>query len=573
MAIIGIDLGTTNSLVSVWKDGHIQLIPNIFGEYLTPSVVSFEKDNEVFVGNIAKEMLVTKPYDTFREFKRTMGTNFVYHTGKSSYRSEELSAFVLKRLKEDAEKFLGEPVTEAVISVPAYFDDNRRFATKLAGKLAGLHVERLINEPSAVALKHHTRQEDSENFIVFDFGGGTLDVSLVEAFDNVVEIQAVAGDNSLGGKDFNEIIAWQFYEDNGLIEAAFTKNAQERILKEAEALKKELSEKNEAERLVRIGDSEYCMKMTNQRLIHIAGDLFRRMAKPIERVINDTELDLEELDKVILVGGSSKMPVVQQYIKSLFEGRAEVVLEENPDESVAYGVGMAAAIKERTGDIKDMLLTDICPFSLGTAVDDGSFSPIIQRNETLPCKRISYYTTIRNNQTTLNFPIYQGECIKAEDNLKIGEIKLTKIPKAPKGVPIIEAAFIYDINGILDIEIKYADQEKHKVIVNKEIGLSEKELDKRIKQLKKMTLHPFEKEENRLLIEKAERLYAQTTPKNRYVIEQWLRYFKYTLEKQKGKKVREVYVQFMAILDSIENNRFDFKEFDESFWTEEDADE
>lgn len=573
MAIIGIDLGTTNSLVSVWKEGHIQLIPNAFGEYLTPSVVSFGKDNEVFVGNIAKEMLVTKPYDTFREFKRTMGTNMVYYTGKNRYRSEELSAFVLKRLKEDAEKFLGEPVEEAVISVPAYFDDNRRSATKLAGKLAGLQVERLINEPSAVALKHHTRQKDSELFMVFDFGGGTLDVSLVEAFDNVVEIQAVAGDNSLGGKDFNEIIARQFYEDNGLTGVLFTKNQQEMILKEAEALKKELSEKNEAERLVRVGEYEYRMKMTNQRLIHIAGDLFVRMAKPLKKVINDTELDLDELDKVILVGGSSKMPVVQQYIKSLFEGRAEVVLEENPDESVAYGVGMAAAIKERTGDIKDMLLTDICPFSLGTSVADGSFSPIIERNETLPCKRISYYTTTRNNQTSMDFPIYQGESLKAADNLKIGEIKLTKIPKAPKGEPVIEAAFIYDINGILDIEIKYGNQERHKVIVNKEIGLSEKEITQRIEQLKKMTLHPFEKEENRLLIEKAERLYTQTTPKNRHVIEQWLRFFNHTLESNKGKKVREVYVQFMAVLECIENNQFDFKEFDESFWTEVNTDE
>lgn len=285
-----------------------------------------------------------------------------------------------------------------------------------------------------------------------------------------------------------------------------------------------------------VGDYEYSMKMTNQRLIYIAGDLFKRMTKPLERVINDTEMCLEELDKVILVGGSSKMLVVQKYIKSLFKGRTEVVLEEKPDESVAYGVGMAAAIKERTGDIKDMLLTDICPFSLGTSLNDGSFSPIIERNETLPCKRISYYTTVKNNQTTLTFPIYQGECLKAEDNLKIGEMKLTKIPKAPAGEPLIEVAFIYDINGILDIEIKYADQERHKVIVNKEIGLSENELDKRVEQLKKMTLHKFEKEENRLLLEKAERLYAQATPKNRDVIGQWLRYFKETLEKDKGKR-------------------------------------
>lgn len=572
MAVIGIDLGTTNSLAGVWQDGKVVLIPNAFGEYLTPSVVGIGKNQEVFVGSVAKEMLATQPYDTFREFKRNMGTNFLYGNGRKKYRAEELSAFVLRRLKEDAEKFLGEEVTEAVISVPAYFDDNKRNATKNAGRLAGLKVERLINEPSAVALKHHTAEKGAESFIVFDFGGGTLDVSLVEAFDNVVEIQAVAGDNYLGGKDFNEIIAQDFYEQNQISEAYLTKNEQENVLKEAEAVKKELTDKNEAERQVYIKGEAYTLKMTNQRLIHLSAELFSRMAKPIAKVINMVGIELEELDKVILVGGSSKMPVVQQYIKGLLGDKVPVVLEENPDESVAYGVGMAAAIKERTGDIKDMLLTDICPFSLGTELYDGSFSPVIEKNETLPCKRTMYYTTVRNNQITMNFPIYQGENIKASDNLKIGEINLKRLPKAPEGERVVKVTFIYDINGILDVNIESSVEKVHKVIVNKQIGLSEKELEKRVEQLEKMPLHPWEKEENRLLFEKAERLYEQTTPKNRQVIQECLRYFKELLINTKGRKVRQEYVRIMAILDYIEQNQVDFGPYDETFWQKEEED-
>ena len=573
MAIIGIDLGTTNSLVSVWKGGRVQLIPNVFGEYLTPSVVSFGEDDEVFVGKIAKEMLVTHPYSTFCEFKRNMGTNYRYHSGKKSYRAEELSAFVLRRLREDAEKFLGEPVTEASISVPAYFDDNKRCATKNAGRLAGLNVARLVNEPSAVALKHHTQSQEPEKFMVFDFGGGTLDVSLVEAFENVVEIQAVAGDNYLGGKDFNEIIADNFYEENNIIKSTLTKEEQEIILKEAEKLKIALSESNEAEGNVRINDCEYKMYMTNQKLIHISSELFSRMLQPIKKVINAAELDLDELDKVILVGGSSKMPVVRKYIQSIFEDKAEVVLEQNPDESVALGVGMAAAIKERAGEIKDMVLTDICPFSLGTATYDGLFSPIIERNETLPCRRTRTYVTVQNNQTQMTFPIYQGDNLVADDNLKLGELTVTKIPRAAKGEQGVDVTFLYDINGILDIKLESSNQTLHKVIVNKNIGMSEKEVEKRLEELRKMTIHPIEKEENRLLIEKAERLYREVNHEKQRLITAFLNNFKETLMHGKDKAIREEYVRFAVVLEEIDRGQFDFDSFDENFWSEEDSDE
>lgn len=572
MAIIGIDLGTTNSLVSVFRDGRTELIPNSFGEYLTPSVVGFGEDGEVFVGKIAKEMLVTKPKRTFAEFKRNMGTNFTYQVDKRAYRPEELSAFVLRRLKEDAEKYLGETVTEAVISVPAYFNDDKRCATKQAGMLAGLTVERLINEPSAVALKHHIDKENSETMIIFDFGGGTLDVSLVEAFDNMVEIQAVAGDNYLGGKDFDEIIAEHFFQEQNMISNLLSQEDQGIVRKEAELLKRALSEKNSASRSFWLAGQEYTMSLTNQQLIHISADLFSRMSKPIQKVLNDSDISLDEIDQIILVGGSSKMPVVAQYIRSLSD--VPVVLEEHPDESIALGVGIAAAIKERKGAVKDVILADICPFSLGTAVYDGTFSPIIQRNETLPCKRTQNYTTINNNQTKLTFPIYQGESLVAKENLLLGTLEIRNLPKRPKGEVVASVTFLYDINGILDIHIVSENQTLHRVILNKNMSLSDEEVAMRLKELQKMTLHPLEQEETRLLVEKAERLYQESSPKNRQYIAFLLRQFKKIALEEKGRAVHEAAVRLSLTLEALERNRFDFHNFDESFWTsEEESDE
>lgn len=417
MAIIGIDLGTTNSLVSVFRDGKIELIPNSVGEYLTPSVVSFGDNGEIFVGKIAKEMLVTRPDRTFCEFKRNLGTNYNYTVDGTNYKAEELSALVLRKLKEDAESYLGETVTEAVISVPAYFNDDKRCATKNAGRLAGLKVERLINEPSAVALKHHTLNGDMENFIVFDFGGGTLDVSLVEAYDNMVEIRAVAGDNYLGGKDFNEAIAEYFY-NNFVPREKLNAQEQSVVLKEAERLKIALSSKNQASRTFYIKGKEYTLSMSNQELIHTAAYLFKKMSEPIKKVLNDSKMSWDEIDSIILVGGSSKMPVVKQYISSISE--VPVIMDENPDESIALGVGMAATIKERMGGFKDLILSDICPFSLGVEIVGGVFSPIIERNDTLPCSKSGYYITIKDYQEKLEFNIYQGESMVAKENLQIG---------------------------------------------------------------------------------------------------------------------------------------------------------
>ena len=565
MAVIGIDLGTTNSLASIWRNGKIELIPNTFGEYLTPSVVSFGEDGEIYVGKVAKERLITAPSVSMAEFKRNMGTSYQYFANGKYYTAEDLSSFVLRRLREDAEAYLGEPVTEAVISVPSYFNDDKRCATKNAGRLAGIRVERLINEPSAVALKHHMGVEDAETFIIFDFGGGTLDVSLVDAFDNMVEIQAVSGDNYLGGKDFNKIIAEDFYKENQLSQAALTKEEQGIVLKEAEALKWQLSKQDEVERKVYLQDREYTMRMTNQHLIHIGAELFMRMSVPIRQVINDSGMSTAEIDKLILVGGSSKMPVVKQYLKTLLD--IPVVLDNSPDESIAAGVGIAAAIKERAGDVKDMILADICPFSLGTEIYDGSFSPIIERNDTLPCSRTREYVTVEDNQTEMTFPIYQGDNMMARENLLLGTMEVTDIPMKPAGVVRAKVTFLYDINGILDIRIVSGDQAVNKVIMNKKMGLSEGELEARLKELRQMTLSSMEDENVRYLMERAQRLYRECSPAVReYIAQQISRFRKIMTYEHNSRARREACVQLAVYLEAVERNKFDFHGFDESFF-------
>lgn len=532
---------------------------------MTPSVVSFGEDGEIYVGKVAKERLITAPLVSFAEFKRNMGTRYQYFGNGKHYTAEDLSSFVLRRLREDAEAYLGEKVTEAVISVPAYFNDDKRCATKNAGKLAGLTVDRLINEPSAVALKHHMGVEDAETFIIFDFGGGTLDVSLVDAFDNMVEIQAVSGDNYLGGKDFNEIIAEDFYKENRLEKDTLTKEEQGIVLKEAEALKWQLTEQDEAERKVYLQNQEYTMCMTNQHLIHISTDLFMRMSVPIRQVINDSGMMPEEIDKLILVGGSSKMPVVKQYLRTLLD--IPVVLDESPDESIAAGVGVAAAIKERTGDVKDMILADICPFSLGTEIYDGSFSPIIERNDTLPCSRTREYVTVEDYQTNMTFPIYQGDNMIASDNLLLGTLELHDLPEAPAGRVGARVTFLYDINGILDIRIVSGEQALHKAIINKKMGLSEQELEARLLELRQMTLSSMEDENVRYLMEKSQRLYRECAPAVREYIAQQIARFRQIISYERNPRARrEACVQLTVFLEAVERNKFDFQGVDESFF-------
>ncbi|MBO5337618.1 MAG: molecular chaperone HscC [Lachnospiraceae bacterium] len=556
--VIGIDLGTTNSLVTVWENGECKLIPNAFGEYLTPSVVSVDDDGTVYVGKVANERLQSHPERTVAFFKRYMGTGKKYQLGDKTFLPEELSALVLKKLREDAEKYLGEPVEEAVISVPAYFNDMSRNATKRAGMLAGLKVDRIINEPSAASLAcQHMQNETDATMLVFDFGGGTLDVSLVECFDNVIEILAVSGDNRLGGQDFDEKLANHFIKKMGKEKEYLSEAAYMAVRASAEKCKRELTELKSAVMEVTCPEITGKLTVTRKEMVDICAEIFTRMEKPVRRVLADGQIRAEDLDYVILVGGSCKMKIVQQYLSYLFQRKDLVVL--NPDYMIAMGTGTYAGIKERQEDIKDMILTDICPFSLGVDIANHNnpgknlMSFIIQRNSPLPISRVERYTTSYDNQKRVEFNVYQGEGMYAVDNLKLGSMEMD-VPARKKGEVVIQMRFTYDLNGVLEVnaEVPMTGEKKRLVIVNKDLHLSEEEIEKKLKGLEALKINPQETEENQFVLALAERLYCQSSGSLREDIGNRMNYFEYVLSKQEPYRIQKARKHMLVFLTYIE---------------------
>ena len=441
MAIIGIDLGTTNSLACIYRDGRAELIPNELGKYKTNSVVSMMEDGSVLVGAAAKERLITHPESTAASFKVWMGTERQISLGKRNFKPEELSAFVLKQLLQDAERYLGEPVEEAVISVPAYFNDSQRCATKFAAQLAGLTVKRLINEPSAAALYHRysSQTQDDSQMMIIDFGGGTLDVSIVECFENIIEITAIAGDNHLGGNDIDSAIVAHFCEQNGLSENQLDSSALSSLYRQAEEAKIALSRngdktetfraitngaETEASMAIRQGEVLYGLTLTNSLLRQLCEPIFRKVKAVISRAMKDKGSACR-INDVVLVGGSAQLTVFCDYLEELF-GRRPVVCA-NTDETVALGVGLCAGIKERAQELQELVMTDVCPFSMGVATynDARDNNPhmafLIQRSSMLPASHQGNFYTLFDNQQKLRFEIYQGEEYFVSDNLKLGE--------------------------------------------------------------------------------------------------------------------------------------------------------
>lgn len=515
MAIIGIDLGTTNSLACVCQEGRPVLVPNSLGETLTPSVVSVDENGEICVGAVAKERLISHPEASAASFKRYMGTNKVFTLTGNSFTPQELSSFVLRQLKEDAQRFLGEEVTEAVISVPAYFNDNQRYATKEAGKLAGIHVERLVNEPSAAALAaSRISGEDEGSYLVFDFGGGTLDVSVVDYFDNIIEIVAVSGDNRLGGDDFDEIIARSFCAHHQMDYEGLDSQKRFSLLRLCEKCKQELSRQDEAELVWEAEDKK--MPFNNLVLAGLGQDLFDRISQVVESALRDSARSMEEIDEIVLVGGSSKMPVVALYLQTLLKRRPRIIA--SPDEVVAMGVGIYAGIKERKEDVKDLVLTDICPFTLGTNVvnyadnDNPVMSAVIERNSILPCSKKAYYTNAYDYQRKIVVGIYQGESFYCNENLKLGAVEMEIMPVS-KGEACLEVRFSYDLNGILEVEVmdRQLKQMKRKVLTSESVRLSEEELNRRLEELKAYKMMPCGGIRTKVVLARGERLFAQMT--------------------------------------------------------------
>ena len=567
MALIGIDLGTTNSLGAVYRENRVELIPNRFGSYLTPSVVSVDEEGAVIVGAIAKERLITHPERTAASFKRCMGTKKKWNLGGRGFTAEELSSFVVRSIVEDAERYLGEKVEEAVVSVPAYFHDRQRTATKKAGALAGVEVNRIINEPSAAALASYFDTDMEQLFLIFDFGGGTLDVSIVDCFDTMVEIVSVSGDNRLGGDNFHEVMTESFLREHGLAEVCAPAGEREKeactiterdravLRRAAEKCKKELTGKNEAVMQAEIGGYHYESVYTDRRLMEESGEILDRIRKVLTHALKDGGYGVQDIAAVVMVGGSSKMPMIQSYIRHLFH--MTPVVTGNCDEMIARGLGVICGVMQRKQEVKDFVLTDICPFTLGTDTNNEAdpshpyMTPVIERNTVLPCSRVRRFFTSRDNQTQVDVSILQGEQVYAEDNMKLGLLSMN-VPRKKKGEEAVDVRFTYDINGILiaDITSVSTGRTVSKVISE---DMSEAEIRSRMAELEKLKVHPKDITENRYVMERMKALYEEAPADLRENVKRCIEYFDYLLNRQDPRPIRRYREYLEGVISHLES--------------------
>ena len=484
--VIGIDLGTTNSCVAVMEGGEATVIANAEGSRTSPSVVSF-KDGERQVGEVAKRQMITNP-NTVSSIKRHMGTDYKVEMEGKTYTPPEISAIILQKLKADAEAYLGETVTKAVITVPAYFNDSERQATKDAGKIAGLEVERIVNEPTAAALAYGMDKEDDQTILVYDLGGGTFDVSILELGDGFFEVKATSGDNRLGGDDFDQVIidhlVADFKKDNG-IDLSQDKMALQRLKDAAEKAKKDLSGVTSTQISLpfitadQAGPKHLELTLTRAKFEELSNHLIEKTMGPLRQAMKDAGLSQGEIDKVVLVGGSTRIPAVQETIKKITGKDPHKGV--NPDEVVALGAAIQAGVL--TGDVKDVVLLDVTPLSLGIETMGGVFTKLIERNTTIPTSQSQVFSTAADNQPSVDIHVLQGEREMAANNKTLGRFQLTDIPPAPRGVPQIEVSFDIDANGIVNVRAKDLGTNKEQSItITSSSGLSEEEVEQMVKE-------------------------------------------------------------------------------------------
>ncbi|WP_048600340.1 molecular chaperone DnaK [Rubeoparvulum massiliense] len=512
--IIGIDLGTTNSCVAVLEGGEAVVIPNAEGNRTTPSAVAF-KNGERIVGEVAKRQAITNP-DTILSIKRHMGTAHKVTAAGKEYTPQEISAMILQKLKADAEAYLGETVTKAVITVPAYFNDSQRQATKDAGKIAGLEVERIINEPTAAALAYGVDKEGDHTILVFDLGGGTFDVSILELGDGFFEVKATAGDNHLGGDDFDhavvDYLVAEFKKENG-IDLSKDKSAMQRLKDAAEKAKMELSSVTSTNISLpfitadQAGPKHLEVSLTRAKFNELTAGLVERTMGPVRQALKDAGFTSNDIDKVLLVGGSTRIPAVQEAIQK--ELGKEPSKGVNPDEVVALGAAIQGGVLQ--GEVKDVVLLDVTPLSLGLETMGGVFTKLIDRNTTIPTSKTQVFTTAADNQTAVEIHVLQGERPMAADNKTLGRFQLTDIPPAPRGIPQIEVTFDIDANGIVNVSAKdLGTGKQQKITITSSSGLSDEEIKRMVKEAEAHAEDDLKRKEEADLRNEADNLIFQT---------------------------------------------------------------
>ena len=584
--MIGIDLGTTNSLATYIDDnGEIQFIKNEYGNILIPSVVGIDENDAIIVGELAKERRMMNAGETASNFKRRMGTDAKIKVKNRTFDAQMLSSFVLKHLKENAEKQLNEKINRAIISVPAYFNDKQRRDTKMAAELAGLTVERLINEPTAAALSLGSNiLNQNLKFIVLDLGGGTFDVTLLETFEDIMEVLSISGDTMLGGEDFTTKICEIFLKNIKLSIADLSRDERTKLYTKADRAKKLISLKN-VEIEMEIKGKKYKSEITQENFRETVKPLLVKMKVAIDKALQDGNTDAREIEKVILVGGAVKLGIIEEFVEKYFhkmrgekiyfnnddfiENNKLVSIAADPDTVVAYGVGIAVGMKERNKVFKERILTDVCPFTLGTEIVGRRFAPIIPRNTTVPTSRSEYFYTIEDYQSQVTVGIYQGESLNIDDNLFLGEF-LLDVPQNLAGKEAINVRFTYDINGILEVEATVVSTgvKKSKLIINGD--LSEEEKNEKIKMLEEIKIQSENKNKDKLLLERANRIYAEiVNTEIRNHISDYLENYQMVVatgDRIRIQKVKESFSQFLDKIDpeindmSIEDILKDFED-------------
>ncbi|WCE03472.1 Hsp70 family protein [Pseudoxanthomonas sp. JBR18] len=563
--IVGIDLGTTNSLIGIYEDHGVRLIPNVLGAFLTPSVVSLSGEGMLLVGQAAKDRLVSHPHESVASFKRWMGTKREIRLGKRVFLPEELSALVIRALLDDAEAALGGRPNEAVISVPAYFSDAQRRATKRAGELAGLRVERLINEPTAAALAYGlTERLDDAQVMVLDLGGGTFDVSILELFSGVVKVHASAGDNYLGGDDFTIALEEYWIRANTINREALKPEEVGQLRRRAEAAKRELASGRGANLIASIGQTEYVAHIDQDEFEALSDHLIQRMRRPIEQALRDARLRGSELSEVVLVGGGSRLPQVAKLAARVL-GRLPL-RHMAPDEAVAQGACVAAGLKARHVSLQEVVLADVCPHSMGVEVSmgigggersSGHFDPIIERNSTVPVSRMREYFPVHERQTFMELQIFQGESPFTRNNILLGSLKFP-ILSGNKRDPGVEVRFTYDINGVLQVEAKglASGLRQELIFIQEGSDISEAEARRRMIELANLKTHPRDDQQSIAAIARAERLYSEALAEDRQILQQMLIKFQSVLSTQDRDLVAAHLEAFSKALDEFEEVRF-----------------